>query len=127
MKLAPQQPPGRITRKARTFEAEIVQLRAQGYALEAIRQALADAGVSVSISTVRREANRRAAPSLIARTDASPLGDVPSSPRGSATDEAPAVVASPAASPERPSGKEIAEAFVRTKSANPLIRAKEHP
>lgn len=127
MKLAPQQPPGRITRKARSFEAEIVQLRAQGYTLEAIRQALADAGVRVSISTVRREANRAAAPNPITATGASAPGAFPSSPRGSTTDEAPAAVASHAAPPERPSGKEIAEAFVRTKSANPLIRAKEHP
>jgi hypothetical protein len=106
VKLAPQQPPGRITRKARTFEAEIVQLRAQGYTLEA---------------------NRRAASNPIAAAGASAPGALPSSPRGSTTDEAPAAVASPAAPPERPSGKEIAEAFVRTKSANPLIRAKEHP
>ena len=43
------QPPGRITRKARDLEADVVQLRAQGYTLEAIRQALAGAGVHVSI------------------------------------------------------------------------------
>lgn len=127
MKLAPQQPPGRITRKARTFEAEIVQLRAQGYTLEAIRQALADAGVRVSISTVRREANRAAALNPIATAGTRAPGALPSSPRGSATDEVPAAPVSPATPTERPSGKEIAEAFVRTKSANPLIRAKEHP
>jgi hypothetical protein len=60
------QPPGRITRKTRDFEAEIVQLRAQGYTLEAIRQALAGAGVHVSINTVRREAIRHAAPNPVA-------------------------------------------------------------
>jgi hypothetical protein len=64
------QPPGRITRKTRDFEAEIVQLRAQGYTLEAIRQALAGAGVHVSINTVRREAIRHAAPNPVAAAGA---------------------------------------------------------
>jgi len=60
VKLAPLVPPGRITRKARDFGAEIVQLRAQGHTLDAIRHALAGAGVQVSISTVRRDATRHA-------------------------------------------------------------------
>ncbi len=51
MKLAPTGPPGRITRKARAFAAEILQLRNQGYTFEAIRAALAEAGVHVSSST----------------------------------------------------------------------------
>jgi len=76
VKLIPLVPPGRITRKARDFGAEIVQLRAQGYTLDAIRQALAGAGVQVSISTVRRETTKNAVQAQvvanIAKTDLAP-------------------------------------------------------
>ena len=127
MKLVPMQPPGRITRKARNFEAEIVQLRAQGYTLEAIRRALAGAGVHVSISTVRREANRHATPNPVAAASSNTPGvRPPSPPQASATSVAPAGLVITAALPEQRSGKEIAEAFVRNQSTNPLIRAKEH-
>jgi len=36
MKLVPTHPPGRSTRKARDFAAEIGELRTRGYTLEAI-------------------------------------------------------------------------------------------
>ncbi len=128
MKLAPMQPPGRITRKARDFEAEIVQLRAQGYTLEAIRQALAGAGVHVSISTVRREANRHAAPNPVAAAGVNAPRVLPAPPHQTcATAAAPAEVVNKPAMPEQPSGKDLAAAFARSKSTNPLIRAKEHP
>lgn len=129
MKLAPMQPPGRITRKARDFEAEIVQLRAQGYTLQAIRQALDGVGVHVSISTVRREANRYAAPNAVAVAVAiagAPTVLPASSPQAPATTVATAGLVNAAGMPEQPSGKDLAEAFVRTQSTNPLIRAKEH-
>jgi len=54
MGLVPPHPPGRLTRKARAFQAKIAQLRPQGYTLESIRQALAAAGIHVSLSTVGR-------------------------------------------------------------------------
>lgn len=54
--LKPRQPPGNAKRRARAFCLQIVDLQAQGYSLEAIREALADAGVAVSKSTVQREA-----------------------------------------------------------------------
>ena len=127
MRLAPPQPPGRITRKARDFEAEIVQLRAQGYTLEAIRRALDGAGVHVSISTVRREANGYAAPRPIAAASANAPRILPAPPqRASATAAAPAEVVNTANTPDLPSAKDLAEAFARSKSTNPLIRAKEH-
>ena len=63
MKLAPKDPPGRSTRRARGFATDIGQLRAQGYTFEAIRQALAEAGVKVSKSTVQREMARLASTS----------------------------------------------------------------
>ena len=51
-------PPGRCTRKALPFADEIHRLYATGYTLEAIRQALSAAGVTVSRSTVHREVAR---------------------------------------------------------------------
>ena len=141
VKLAPTQPPGRITRKARDFEVEIVRLRSQGYTLEAIRQSLVGVGVPVSISTVRREANRHAVPSRAAAeatcapkvSSAVVSASAATSAAASATTAAstaaitPAEVVSMANPPARTSAKELAEAFARSKSTNPLIRAKEQP
>jgi hypothetical protein len=125
MTLVPTQPPGRATRKARAFAADIVQLRAQGYTLEAIRSALAAAGVCVSPSTVWREA-KRTVPHPEARPTSSGMPD------GLATLPLPASTpAAAAAAPpvpfrgDRRSGKEIAEEFMRSQITNPLIRAKE--
>jgi hypothetical protein len=58
LRLTPRQPPGRISRKARAYTAEVVRLHDLGYSLDAIRDALADAGVKVSRSTVQREVAR---------------------------------------------------------------------
>ena len=127
MKLIPIRPPGPNARKARAFAAEIWQLRARGYTFEAIREALAAVGVNVSNSTVQREANRHAAPNPVAAAVADAPGVLPPSPpQASATSVAPAGLVNTAALPERRSGKEIAEAFARNQSTNPLIRAKEH-
>jgi IS30 family transposase len=46
---------------AGAFSQEIRRLRAEGYSFEAIREALAKAGVAVSNSTVQREARRTSA------------------------------------------------------------------
>lgn len=121
--LTPVQPPGRITRKARHYVAQIIRLRDQGYTLEAIRQTLASAGVAVSISTVRREAMRP-------MPSAAWFGPTaPPSPALACPTAAPAVNASvPGTSVSvvgASSGKDVAEAFARNKSANPLVRAKE--
>ena len=127
MRLVPTQPPGRSTRKARDFEMEIVQLRAQGYTLEAIRNALAIAGVHVSISTVRREANRSAAlHPLRPVTEAIATSLLaPSHSLGPTSAEAPAAPVTTSVLSERRNGKEIAEAFMRNRITNPLIRSKE--
>jgi hypothetical protein len=45
-------------RRARRYAAEMVELRRQGYTFEAIREALAGAGVDVCNSTVQREVAR---------------------------------------------------------------------
>jgi len=116
MKLAPKHPPGRQTRKARAFEAEIRQLRADGYTFDAIRAALADAGVLVSRSTVQREAARQALDVAAEGEDgAARTADTP-------TKRQPPVPALALPRPEPLSGKEIAEAFVRNHITNPLIR-----
>jgi hypothetical protein len=111
MTLHPPRPPGRSTRKARAFHAEIGQLRAQGYTFEAIREALAAAGVMVSKSTVQREAARHATRAACVH------------PR--AATQAPAA---PIDTPVRPglrSGKDLAEDFVRSRITNPLLRTRE--
>lgn len=116
MKLAPKDPPGRQTRKARAFEAQIRQLRAEGYTFESIRAALADAGVQVSRSTVQREAARQTLDAAAEGTDgAARNADTPTKPR-------PPVPALAPARAEPLSGKDIAEAFVRNRITNPLIR-----
>ena len=58
MRLIPRNPPGHASRKARRYTHEIRSLRAEGHTFETIRLALLDAGVSVSLSTVIREARR---------------------------------------------------------------------
>lgn len=74
-RLTPRRPPGRSNRKARTFAEEIRRLRAEGHSFEVIREALADAGVIVSNSTVQREAARGLSPSqttTLSGTDSPP-------------------------------------------------------
>ena len=110
MKLTPKHPPGRSSRKARAYAAEIRRLQALGYTFEAIREALAEVGVHVSKSTVQREA---------ARLKTSGQG-------GKA-----AVASEAAPAPETPvladarSGRDIAEAFVRERISNPLLRSRQ--
>ena len=58
MQLKPKLPPGRASRKALRYVSEVHRLRAEGHTFESIRLALLDAGVTVSVSTVRREAAR---------------------------------------------------------------------
>lgn len=133
MKLAPTGPPGRITRKARAFAAEILQLRDQGYTFEAIRAALADAGVHVSSSTVRREATKTAgrvsAMHVVRSAASNPLSSQTPAPQPeSAPAPAPAratqaMGARNVAKPER--GKETAEAFFSRHHSNPLLPPKE--
>lgn len=113
MKLAPKDPPGRSTRRARGFAADIGQLRAQGYTLEAIREALAEAGVNVSKSTVQREVARAA------------KGPGAASDGRQSTSPEPAPVALGIRTEADPrSGREIAEAFTATQNTNPLFRSR---
>lgn len=126
-RLVPKRPPGRGSRKARGFAGEIARLQALGYTLEAIREALAEAGVTVSKSTVQREAARQSMDqaAVVASDAATSHGQLThlQPPAASAPS---AVVASDASiASEGLSGKEIAGAFVRSRPHNSLIRAKE--
>lgn len=123
MKLVPIRPPGPNARKARTYADEIAQLRAQGYTFEAIREALAGAGVHVSNSTVQREVARATKLPALATpaVDHSPSKRLPT-PVPPVRPAAPQGLCPPAGGL---SGKEIAEAFVSSQTTNPLLRAKE--
>lgn len=116
--LTPPDPPGSSARKARGYAVEIAQLRSQGYTLETIRRALANVGIEVSISTVWREVHRadtaiEIPPVAQTSLDRVAAGAPPPPPAASLS----AFTAL--------SGKEIAEAFQRSQSANPFIRAKD--
>ena len=117
MRLNPKHPPGRVNRKARAFEPEIARLRSEGYTCEAIRAALADIGVDVSLSTVQREAarclKRRSSFVVKEAALASTKNDPATTPRTPAL----SVLAG-----DPRTGKEIAEAFVSKRYTNPLLR-----
>lgn len=118
MDLTPKLPPGRANRKALAFAAEIARLRTDGYSFEAIRVALLDVGVKVSLTTVKREAARRCGvtPSAAQRRMAQPSA-------ASASSVAAAVVLAPTSfAGDARSGKEIAEAFMKGRVSNPLMQ-----
>jgi hypothetical protein len=104
-----------------------VQLRAQGYTLEAIRQALDAAGVHVSVSTVWRECLRSAPAVPVARAT-SEKPQAFTTPM-SAPDQTAAAVTAGLVSASTPSdwhnGQDVAQAYTRKLITNPLIRAKE--
>lgn len=120
MLLQPKRPPGRIDRKAGAFASEIVELRRAGYTYDAIREALADVGIELSTTTLRREVRRlRSAVK-------------PTVPRTAAIPPVTAIVAQPQApppiSPTRhpgPKGRDVAEAFFEANPSNHLLRTQE--
>ena len=118
MRLNPKHPPGRVNRKARAFEPEITRLRSEGYTCEAIRAALADNGVVVSLSTVQREAARcsRGRSSLVLK-EAAPAS---TSKRLAIVAPRPRALSVLVGDPR--TGKEIAAAFVGERPKNPLLR-----
>lgn len=128
VRLLPNQPPGRCTRKALPFADEIRRLHAMGYTLEAIRQALSEVGVSVSRSTVHREANRRATPASrpgeIKHDDKAGPGK-PELLQSDLTQAAEARDGSRSTNTDSQSGKESAEAFFSAHHSNPLFSTKE--
>jgi hypothetical protein len=130
MKLVPKEPPGRSTRKARGFASDMRELRAQGYTFEAIREALAAAGVHVSNATVQREVARVAKGPATAMAASSVDQPAHELQRSEPTAEVPGFRALPAVSPNNPaevglrSGREVAEAYTSSLITNPLVRAR---
>jgi hypothetical protein len=121
VQLQPTRPPGRADRKAAAYAPEILRLRAEGYTYETIRAALADAGIELSESALRREVRRQQKPLVHAARDG---------PRSSQVPDAPSLPApqTPATGPPRSrgvSGREIAEAFFNAHPSNPLFPTKE--
>lgn len=127
--LAPTGPPGRRTRKARAFTAEIRQLRDQGYTFEAIRAALANAGVQVSSSTVRREATKGAARVCGTRSEptatSTPRSPPPTGRRAGAVASAATAGPGTAGLAKTSRGKASAEAFFSRHHSNPLLPPQE--
>jgi hypothetical protein len=121
MGLLPRRPPGHGNRKALAFASDILRLRGEGHSLEAIREALEDAGVVVSISTVHREVARGSTPPAHATPPAAPvirrLDPSSTASRGRAT------APSSAGSVSVPlPGRGMAEEFMRGRITNPLLR-----
>jgi|GEM_PF-1117372 len=126
MSLQTRRPPGHAKRKALTYAADIIHLRLQGYTLSAIREALEDAGVPVSISTVRREVLKGATTAVVHQpNEVHPGLHVALTNRGKAMTPVTAVTAVtatdlPTISTPLP-GKAIAEKFMRGRPTNPLF------
>ena len=114
-KLIPRTAAGRANRRARAFSSEIARLRREGYGYVAIQEALADAGVADSKSTVQREVAR------IARAAPSNPGPAPPAAKASAIHAPVAPEPSPI-DDERLSAKDIAKAYMKDQITNPLFR-----
>lgn len=119
MSLEPKLPPGRANRKALRFSVDIRRLRDAGYTFSAIQMALLDAGVEVSLTTIKREAARRGSNPLVQRWNGTEQ-ELPSDPLSTAG----APVASSSHS-RGGTGREIAEAFFNANPSNPLLPTKE--
>ena len=130
--LIPKRPPGRTTRKARAFAADIGQLRADGYTCEAIREALADAGVHVSKSTVQREVARHRMGRAMTDATSTPSPAKPADrgllvsqpPAAASAHHLPGVDLHGLPANEGRTGKDIAQAFVSNRITNPLVRTR---
>ncbi len=141
VRLVPDLPPGRCTRKALPFADEIRRLYATGYTLEAIRQALSAAGVSVSRSTVHREVTRATRhPTANSSTDTArrdldrvsqtAMVEATARPKGGEAPASPDPVPSPgklgqSSFADGPRGEDVAKAFMSTQITNPFMREKE--
>ena len=123
MELQPKRPPGRTDRKAAAYASEIVRLRRGGYTYEAIREALAEVGIELSTSALRREVRR-----LRVRTSVVSAGPQAAVPTPTAPVSPPSSVLPPRVSaPVSSSSREVAEAFFNAHPSNPLLRTKDLP
>jgi hypothetical protein len=123
VELHPKRPPGRTDRKAALYASEIGRLRSAGYTYEAIREALADVGIELSTSALRREVRR-----LRVRSNGV-LSVQQSAWRISAGAEPPTSLVHAPLPPALTgsSSRDIAEAFFNAHPSNPLLRTKDVP
>jgi hypothetical protein len=120
VQLQPRRPPGRIDRKAAAYASEICRLRGEGYTYEAIREAMADVGIELSTSALRREVRRFVA--LPAATLAPPPTVVRVAPRP--PHEPPPA---PTVDPAGLSSRDLADAFFEANPSNALRASKDSP
>jgi hypothetical protein len=116
MQLQPSEPPGHAKRKLRAYVDEIARLRAEGYTIRAIHQALIDAGVVVAWATVQREA---------ARLDQAPRAakaGQQAEPAPTTKGAAPRQAIGPGAG--KTAGTDEVESFFAQHNANPLFKKK---
>lgn len=121
MKLQPKRPPGRVDRKGAAYVSEIVQLRSDGYTFEAIREALAELGIQLSESALRREVRRqqkRVVRTMPGLRPPSPDSHDPALPDAQTVTPAPAPSIAAAS-------REMAEAFFAAHPSNPLFPTEE--
>ena len=127
MQLQPKHPPSRKRRKLHPFAAEIQRLRAEGYTCEEICTALADVGLSVSRSTVQREALRGSRQASMAPGSTASAITLPNPTPAPSASLTPADRA-PGPSPARPPAedhrtpRQIADDFMQGQFTNPLLR-----
>ncbi len=140
MELQPKRQPGRADRKAAAYAVEIARLRSMGYTYESIREALAEVGVELSTSALRREVRRLHGSSNTAVQVQvpvpvplkMPLPGLPPATARTVSAELPSSSVSPP-SPASPAalpasrGHEVAEAFFNAHPSNPLVPTKEFP
>ena len=127
MELQPKRQPGRADRKAAAYAVEIVRLRRAGYTYEAIREAMADAGIELSTSALRREVRRYRSRSD-AVTSGSPSSLHPVESESVATPPSGSSPLAPVpATPVDSHGHDIAEAFFKANPSHPLVHTKEIP
>ena len=115
MKLCPTEPPGHARRKLRGLVSEIQRLRAEGYTIGAIRQALLDAGIEVGWSTVQRET---------ARLAQAPAEGGRSPGKASAAPPSPAHAGQAGAAPSSSGPAADVDSFFDQHVTNPLFRKK---
>lgn len=130
VELQPQRPPGRADRKAAAYAVQIVRLRSAGYTYDAIREALADIGIELSTSALRREVRRFRDRSLAVLPVLPASPSLPRSVASSSTGTPAAASSMPASIPAASSkshGRDSAEAFFTANPSNPLIRTLEVP
>jgi len=130
MTLAPKLPPGRANRRALQYAADIRRLRQAGYPFSAIRLALLDVGLNVSLSTVKREASRRDARAPYS-PQAAPAAQrsgqtaaLMSDERGAFPDSSLAPAPTAQTTSHRSTAREMAQAFCDGIVTNPLFRRK---